>query len=197
MSWPGAAHVSPAVPTTRATREAVRMIAGPPRVHDESVIVPITWQPGDAVRRLSTIEADLRLTSLGGQRSRAALSGSYRVALPCSAVEFISARHLAESWLRSFLEHLEATLAGQRSTPTELEGDPGGQRLRTNGAPGRVRQQGLSAGQDGTFGPRWRKLRRRLWRQGPREPGHLGKELSCRILLHCSEARRSAPAQRW
>ena len=120
-------------PDNAGDPQAVRMIAGPPRVHDESVIVPITWQPGDAVRRLSTIEADLRLTSLGGQRSRAALSGSYRVALPCSAVEFISARHLAESWLRSFLEHLEATLAGQRSTPTELEGDPGGQRCERTG----------------------------------------------------------------
>ena len=148
-------------PDNAGDPQAVRMIAGPPRVHDESVIVPITWQPGDAVRRLSTIEADLRLTSLGGQRSRAALSGSYRVALPCSAVEFISARHLAESWLRSFLEHLEATLAGQRSTPTEARGRPRRAALRTNGARGRVRQQGLSAGQDGTFGPRWRKLRRR------------------------------------
>ena len=120
-------------PDNAGDSPAVTMVACAPRVHDESVIVPITWQPGAGVPRLSTIEADLRLTSLGGRRSRAALSGRYRVALPCSAVEFISTRHLAESWLRSFLEQLEATLRGQLSTPTELKGDPGGQAYKRTG----------------------------------------------------------------
>jgi hypothetical protein len=108
-------------PTPPADR-AGSVLAGPPRVHDESVIVPITWElmssePAAHARLLSTIEADLRLTSLGGHGSRAALSGRYHVASACSAQELMVAHGIAASRLRSFLEHLEATLREQRSTP--------------------------------------------------------------------------------
>ena len=184
-------------PDNAGDPQAVRMIAGPPRVHDESVIVPITWQPGDAVRRLSTIEADLRLTSLGGQRSRAALSGSYRVALPCSAVEFdlgAPSRRVLVAQLpgapRSNVGRAAVDSDGARGRPRRAA-------LRTNGARGSRAAAGSFGRTGRDFRPSLAQASTQIMKTGSAGAGPLRKELSCRILLHCSEARRSAPAQRW
>lgn len=106
--------------STRLSDPAVTVIAGPPRVHDESVIVPITWEPDAYGRLLSTIEADLKLTSLAGHRSRAALSGRYLVGAGSSPSDLIAARRVADSLFANLLEYLETMFRDQRSTTTEL-----------------------------------------------------------------------------
>ena len=107
--------------STRLGDPAVTVIAGPPRVHDESVIVPITWEPGAYGRLLSTIEADLKLTGLAGHRTRAALSGRYLVASASSTADLMAARRVADSLFADLLEHLETTFRDRPSAPTQLK----------------------------------------------------------------------------
>ena len=101
---------------TKRSRQTVIVTAGPARVHGQSVIVPITWQPTAFVRLLPKLEADLELSTLGESVTRLAINGRYRVPLGQLGLglDRVAMHRVAESSLRGFLHEVEEALVVER-----------------------------------------------------------------------------------
>ena len=102
-------------PEGRAS-QGVIVRAGRARVHQQAVIVPITWEPTGLKRLLPTLEADLELSDLDGSTSRLALNGRYRVPLGQFGLglDNVAMHRVAEATMRSFLHELSSALVAAR-----------------------------------------------------------------------------------
>jgi hypothetical protein len=94
----------------------VAITAGPPRVHDQQVIVPISWEPISFERLLPKLEADLELSALGESDTRLAINGRYRVPLGPLGLNLdrVAMHRVAESSLRRFLLEVQDSLLLER-----------------------------------------------------------------------------------
>ena len=94
----------------------VAIMAGPPRVHDQQVIVPISWEPTSFERLLPKLEADLELSALGGSDTRLAINGRYQVPLGPLGLNLdrVAMHRVAESSLRRFLLEVQDSLLAER-----------------------------------------------------------------------------------
>jgi hypothetical protein len=97
-------------------RQSVRVTAGQARLHQQAVIVPITWEPVGFRRLLPTLDADLELSELDDSTSRLAVNGRYRVPLGQIGLglDNVAMHRLAEATMRSFLRELHEALLPAR-----------------------------------------------------------------------------------
>ena len=96
--------------------QIVAVTAGAPRVHDQQVIVPISWEPTSFERLLPTLEADLELSALGESDTRLAINGRYRVPLGQFGLNLdkVAMHRVAESSLRRFLLRVQDSVLVER-----------------------------------------------------------------------------------
>jgi len=96
--------------------QTVAVTAGPPRVHDQQVIVPFSWEPTAFERLLPNLEADLELSALGESDTRLAITGRYRVPLGQLGLKMdrVAMHRVAESSLRRFLLEVQDSLLVER-----------------------------------------------------------------------------------
>ena len=94
----------------------VAVTAGPPRVHEQQVIVPFSWEPTTFERLLPKLEADLELSALGESDTRLAINGRYRVPLGQLGLNLdrVAMHRVAESSLRRFLLEVQDSLLVER-----------------------------------------------------------------------------------
>jgi len=112
----GVAAVTMRIGPDGRARQSVRVTAGQARLHQQAVIVPITWEPVGFRRLLPTLDADLELSELDDSTSRLAVNGRYRVPLGQIGLglDNVAMHRLAEATMCSFLHELHEALLPAR-----------------------------------------------------------------------------------
>jgi hypothetical protein len=95
---------------------AVVVSSGPPRYRDRNVMVPITWEPVAFEQLLPKLEGDLEMSDFGGEFTRLALAGRYRVPLGHLGlgIDRIAMHRVAESSVRGFLQDVQESILSRQ-----------------------------------------------------------------------------------
>ena len=122
----------------RLDRE-VSLVASGPRWIGETWVLPIAWAPTRANALLPSLEGDLEVSQLAGDRSQLAISASYRAPLGWLGVLTDQAlmRRVAEATVKDFLDHVAARIEADLRDEGALTAPEGPALLATSGpAPG-------------------------------------------------------------
>lgn len=92
---------------------AVAVTAGPPRLRDHDLIVPLCWEPLSLGQLLPKLDGDLELSETGPTSCRLSLSGRYRAPLGQvgHGLDRVAMHHVAEACARRFLQDVEVACA--------------------------------------------------------------------------------------
>jgi hypothetical protein len=71
-----------AVAERSAATQGFTLVSGEPRHYDSTVVVPIHFEPSEFEPLVPSLDADIELSDLGGNRCRLSLSGRYRAPPP-------------------------------------------------------------------------------------------------------------------
>jgi hypothetical protein len=100
-----------------AARQRFSVTTGDARQNASNVIVPLRWEPVAFERLLPTLDADLELSSLGGDHCRLSFSGRYQVPLAQfgAGLDRVAMHRVAETAVRRFLLDIAEVLESNAS----------------------------------------------------------------------------------
>jgi hypothetical protein len=115
--------------------KAVRVTTGEPRLHGDTVVVPVRWEATGPTGLFPRLDADLELSTLGPARCRLGLNGRYVVPFGSlgKAADRLMLHRVAEGTFRRFLTGLASRLTApeegnepDRGPAEDGDDDPGG-----------------------------------------------------------------------
>ena len=122
----------------RLDRE-VSLVASSPRWIGDTWVIPIAWSPTRATALLPSLEGDLEVSGLAGDRAQLAISASYRAPLGWLGVLTDQAlmRRVGEATVKDFLDHVATRVEASLRDDAAVTDPEGPSLLATSGpAPG-------------------------------------------------------------
>jgi hypothetical protein len=100
-----------------AARQRFSVMIGEARQNASNVIVPLRWEPIAFERLLPIVDADIELSSLGGNHCRLSFSGRYQVPLAQfgAGLDRVAMHRVAETAVRRFLLDIAEVLESNSS----------------------------------------------------------------------------------
>ncbi|MDA8274111.1 MAG: hypothetical protein M0029_01880 [Actinomycetota bacterium] len=114
--------------------KAVRVTTGEPRLHGDTVVVPVRWEATGPTGLFPRLDADLELSTLGPSRCRLGLNGRYVVPFGSvgKAADRLMLHRIAEGTFRRFL----TGLASRLTAPEDGSEPEDGAEAEEGGPPG-------------------------------------------------------------